>query len=191
MLDTDEAHFLYVIRYMQFHNIWTVYFDFLSGHYKPSVTLRGDDSAPTVDASLPAEMGPTLMFLLYSFFYSLVEADSQTIDAFRIWHIRHPEEKDAIEALHAIVNPIIPDLRVFRNKVGFHGSRTRSNQERGFEIFGNHSGQLIIEVMKQFKALNAALLSKEIAIENGSLDEEATARKRIHEIAEDCRKIKV
>ena len=72
MEPSPEDQMLYVVRFMQFMNIFTVYQDFLSGHYQPSVAgMKVADGE--VDVRILAEMGSTLMFQMYAFFYSLVE----------------------------------------------------------------------------------------------------------------------
>jgi hypothetical protein len=58
MPDINEEFYLFVKRYMQFHNICTVYFDLLSGRYIPSVNARSLDSIEEVDSRLTAEMVP-------------------------------------------------------------------------------------------------------------------------------------
>lgn len=89
MADLDEEHLLFVRRYMQFHHIWTVYSDLLSGKYVPSVGMR-DLSEVAVDCTLPSNFISTLMFVLYAFFYSLVEDSEEGFDAFRIWRAKYP-----------------------------------------------------------------------------------------------------
>lgn len=67
MPDINEEHFLFVKRFMQFNNIWTVYFDFLSGRYVPSIGAKQVEEITEVDTTITTEMGPTLMFLLHAF----------------------------------------------------------------------------------------------------------------------------
>lgn len=185
MPEIDEEYFLLVRRVMQFHHIWTIYVDLLSGRYVPSFGLRDLDEVE-LNAALPGEMVPTLMGLMYAFFYSLIEDTEDGVDAFRIWRLKFPDEYTAIGALEQQIAPMRSDLRVFRNRLGFHGSRSQQHESRGYELFGNHPGTKMIETMKVFKSLNAALISKELARQHCSDKEMATARTMIDAILPRC-----
>jgi hypothetical protein len=151
-----EEFRIFVERFMHFVNLWTVYDDFLSKHYVPTVG-RPDDKGSITD------MRATLMFVLYAFFYSLIEDSDEALNGFRVWRERFPEEDRAISAVEAQVSPFSSSLKVFRNRLGFHGSRSRSHEARGFEVFANHSGTEIWNGMRNFKSLGAALLAKDCA----------------------------
>jgi hypothetical protein len=185
MADIDEEYFLYVRRHMQFLHIWTMYFDLLSGRYVPSVGYT-EFGAVETNSALPSHMVPTLMGLLYAFFYSLVEDSDDSINAFRIWRLKYPDEHIAIDVLEKRVAPMREDLRVFRNRIAFHGSRTYKHESRAYGIFGNQSGTKIIETMKVFKKLNFGLLTKNLALQHQSEDEMASARAVIDSIPTDC-----
>jgi hypothetical protein len=185
MPDIEEEHLLFVRRCMQFHHIWTIYWDLLSGHYVPSVGHRESDEVE-VDWTLPGQMVPTVMYILYGFFYSLVEDSEDGLDAFRIWRLKFPDELATINALETHVAPMRTDLRLFRNRLGFHGSRSQTHESRGYDLFGNHSGTKMIEVMKVFKALNAALLMKDLALQHDSAEEMGEARRRLDLIPSRC-----
>ena len=183
---SPEDHILYVVRFMQFMNIYTVHQDFLSGHYKPSVEgMKVPDDE--VDVRILAEMGSTLMFQMYAYFYSLVEGRSDTVDAFRIWREKYPEEQEAIDAMYALVQPILPELRDFRNSLGFHGGRNHAKQQKGFEFFGRYNADYIVAVINRFKSLNAAFLAKDTARESGSAEEARRARALIDHVTAKCR----
>jgi hypothetical protein len=186
MLDTAEEYFLFVKRYMQFHNIWTVYFDFLSGRYVPSLPAKTTREVVEVDSRIVTEMGTTLMFVLYAFFYSLIEDSDDGLNAFRVWRAKYPEEERAIIALEKLILPFRQDLKVFRNRMGFHGSRSQQHEVKGFDLFGNYSGTDLIERMTQFKALNAALIEKNLALQVNSVERLQDARSRIDRITERC-----
>jgi hypothetical protein len=141
---------------MHFMNLWTIYTDLLSGRYVPAV------SPPTQEWSV-TDVGTTMMFMLYAFFYSLIEDDDDSINAFRLWRSRFPEEEKAIAAVEAQVMPFASRLRVFRNRLGFHGSRSRAHESRALDLFNTHTGNEIWNGMKRFKSLGAALLAKENA----------------------------
>jgi hypothetical protein len=131
-------------------------------------------------------MRATLMFLLYAFFYSLIEDSNEGLNAFRLWRAKHPDEERAITALERLILPFRHDLKVFRSRLGFHGRRSQQQEARGLEIFGNFSGDQILGRMVQFKALNAALLEKELARVSNSAERLQDARSRIDRIAERC-----
>jgi hypothetical protein len=186
MVDTDEEHYVFVKRYMQFHNLWTVYSDLLSGRYVPSLSTKTSREVPEADWETTTDMRATLMFLLYSFFYSLIEDSDDGLNAFRIWRAKYPDEERAITALERLILPFRPDLKVFRNRMGFHGSRSQQREVKGLDIFGNFSGDQILGRMAQFKALNAALLEKNLARQSNSVERLKDARSRIDLITERC-----
>lgn len=146
---------MFVERFMHFMNLWTVYTDFLSGRYVPRVGSKDDECITGMTA--------TLMFVLYAFFYSLVEDSADSVNAFRLWRLRFPEEEAAIAHVEAQISPFVDKLRVFRNRIGFHGSLSRSHEAKGFDVFIQHSGTEIWEAMTSFKSLGSALLAKENA----------------------------
>jgi hypothetical protein len=166
-----------VERFMHFMNLWTIYSDLLKKKYTPSVNAdldKGGWSEHSVET--------TMMFILYAFFYSLIEDDQDGVNAFRIWRTRYPEEEQVIRAAEAEVLPFRNDLRVFRNRLGFHGSRTRSHETPGFDVFSKHSGTAIFDAMKDFKSLGAALLGKDNAHQGISGYDSAQIRKWIDSI---------
>jgi hypothetical protein len=187
--EIDQEHFLFVKRFMQFNNIWTVYFDFLSGRYVPSIPAKRAEEITEADTTITTEMGPTLMFLLHAFFFSLIEDSSDGIDAFRIWRGKFPEEIVGISALENEIAPLRADLRIFRNKLGFHGSRSFQQESKGLELFGNHSPAKLMEAMKCFKALSAALLEKDMAQQEKSTERLQKARLRIDSVERRCQSI--
>ncbi len=160
-LKNREEFVIFVERFMHFMNLWTVYTDFLSDKYLPSV---GRSAHPPDPENWSAtDMGGTLMFVLYGFFYSLIEDSDDALNGFRVWRQRFPEEETAISAVEAVVSPLADGLRLFRNRLGFHGSRSRKHESRGLDVFSEHSGDEVWNAMKNFKALGAALLAKENA----------------------------
>lgn len=183
---SPEDQVLYVVRLTQFLNIYTVYQDFLSGHYQPS-TAGCRIPSEEGDIRVLAEMGNTLMFQMYAFFYSLVEGRSDTVDAFRVWREKYPEERKAIEAMYALVQPLLSELRSFRNSLGFHGGRNHAKQRNGFELFNKHEGGYVLSVIKLFKSLNAAFLGKDTARANGSAEDAKQARAWIDHVTAKCK----
>lgn len=185
MADPDEEFLLFVRRCYQFHHVYTIYLDLLSGRYTPSVGYRALEDAEA-NWTLPGEMGPTVMFILYAFFYSLIEDSEDGLDAFRIWRLRFPEESTAINALEAQVALLRSVLRVFRNRLGFHGSRSQKHEQRGYDLFANQSGTKMLETIRVFKSLNAALLQKDLAQQHDSAEELALARRLLDGIPARC-----
>lgn len=153
---SQEELILLVQRLMHFMNVWTVYRDMLSGHYVPTVGV------PPNNVTFP-NTTDTMMFVLYGVFYSLIEDDPKSINAFRIWRQYFPEEESAIAAVEAQVAPFAPDLKRFRNRLGFHGSRSWAHEASGFDLFAKHSGGAILTAMANFKHLGAVLLAKQRA----------------------------
>lgn len=103
-------------------------------------------------------MRGTMMSVVYSFFYSLIEPDSKGVDFFRIWRARLPEATADIDSLEARVAPIRDDLRLFRNRFGFHGSRSRERESVGFDLLLNHQGSDIYQVILDTRDLSTKLL---------------------------------
>lgn len=186
MKDVNEEHYLFVKRVIQFQNIRTIYTDLLTGHYVPSIGAMRVEEIQEADSTITAEMVPTMMFVLYSFFFSLIEDSSDGLDAFRIWRKKYPEEEQAIEALEGLVKPLQNDLRFFRNKLGFHGSRSYAEESKGFDLFANHSGERVMQIMTRFSSLNAGFLMKDMAERNDSEEDRRKARSWIDANIERC-----
>ena len=153
-----EEFRIFVERFMHFMNLWTVYTDLLNMKYIPTV-----GAADTSGEWQLTDMWATLMFVLYAFFYSLIEDSEDGLNGFRVWRAHCPEEESAIAVVEAQVVPFTQPLKLFRNRLGFHGSRSRAHEARGLELFSAHTGGDIFEAMKNFKSLGAALVAKENA----------------------------
>ena len=134
---------IFVEHLMDFMNLWTIYTDYLSGKYVPSLDPGGKQSR--------TGMHVTLIFHLYASLFSLVEDSSESLNAFRIWRKHFPHEEAAITAVEQQIAPFKNDLRVFRNRLGFHGSRTRSHEAQGWDLFANASGTTMWNAMINFK----------------------------------------
>ena len=83
------------------------------------------------------------MFVLYAYFYSMVEEDPQGVNRFRVWRATWPEEERAIAAVETLVKPLVPGLKLFRNRLGIHGSRSRAHEAKAFDLFAKHSGTAV------------------------------------------------
>ncbi len=173
MKDTEEL-ILFVERTRYFLNLWTIYNDLLSRKYVPSM---GEEAESIHDPK------GTMMLILYAYFYSLVEDSNDGLNGFRVWREHYPEEERAIAAVEAQIAPAISDLRLFRNRLGFHGSRSRAHEAKGFDLFANTSGTVMWNTMKNFKALASTLLAKEMAIKNSNHAEAQKCRDWIEAIA--------
>lgn len=150
--DREELR-IFVERLLHFMNLWTFYNDLLSGKYVPS--LRGDEEWSITNP------GTTMMFILYAYFYSLIEDSDDGLNCFRIWREHFPEEEIAIAGVEAQAAPFRARLKIFRNRLGFHGSRSRSHESRALELFEGHSGTELWNAMVSTKALGSALLAKD------------------------------
>lgn len=89
--------------------------------------------------------------------------------------------------MYALVQPILPELRDFRNSLGFHGGRNYAKQQKGFKFFGRYKADHIIAVIDRFKSLNAAFLARDTARENGSVEDVKRARAWIDHVTAKCR----
>jgi hypothetical protein len=177
----SEELYMFAERYAHFSNIHTIYRDLLSGHYKPSVNVSGNPQEPPTKFEITA-VSATVMFMLYSYFYSMVENDPQAVNGFRIWRQGWPEEEKAIAAVEGQVAPLRPGLRLFRNRLGFHGSRSRDHEKAGLDFFAQHSGTQVWEAMANFKSLGAALFTKDLDRKRGA--DPSFARHWIDQVAE-------
>jgi hypothetical protein len=170
-----EEFTIFVERLTHFMNLWTVYTDSLTERYVPTVGIR--------DFSYH-DPRTTLMFMLYAYFYSLVDESPNGLNAFKIWREQFPEEEPAIAAVEKLVQPFVKDLRLFRNRLGFHGSRSRRHESSGFDLFANHTGDKIFNTANKFKALAATLLYKDMAVTNSDPVALGQARERLDRISQ-------
>jgi hypothetical protein len=157
-----EEFVIFAQRFMHFMNLYTVYRDMLSGHYVP--TLNPPSNEP---ATFP-RTNETVMLLLYAYLYSLIEQDDQSLNAFRIWRARFPEEENAIAAVEAEVTPFAEHLKRFRNRLAFHGSTSMAHEASGYDLFANFSGMQILTAIKNFKSLGATLFAKDVERQNAA-----------------------
>jgi hypothetical protein len=174
MQKNTEELILFVERTRHFLNLWTIYNDLLSRKYVPSM---GEEAESIHDPK------GTMMLILYAYFYSLVEDSNDGLNAFRVWREHFPEEEHAIAAVEGQIAPSISHLRLFRNRLGFHGSRSRAHEARGLDLFANTSGTAMWNAMKNFKALASTLLAKEMAIKKSDDAEAKKCRDWIKAIA--------
>lgn len=138
VLDKQREEFgIFVERFMHFMNVWTIYSDLLSGRYVPTIRPHAKSAHEWTHTDISA----TMMFMLYAFFYSLIEDDENSINAFRLWRERYSEVESAIAALEKEVVPLRRTLKKFRNRLGFHGSRSRAYRQGDWSCFPNDQEQ--------------------------------------------------
>ena len=138
---------MFAERYAHFSNVHTIYRDLLTGHYKPSVYMNENPLEPPAKFEI-TDILTTAMFVLYAYFYSMVEDDPQGVNGFRVWRGAWPEEEKAIAAVEALVSPLRPGLKLFRNRLGFHGSKSRGHEKAGLDLFAQHSGTAVWEAWR-------------------------------------------
>src|SRR6202030_1093441 len=96
-----------------------------------------------------------MMFILCAFFHGLVEDSDDGLNGFRVWRKRLPREEAAIAAVEAKVQPLLGDLRAFRNRLGFYANRTSPRESAAFDLLDQQSRREILETMKRFKSMSA------------------------------------
>lgn len=83
----------------------------------------------------------TLLLETASFLYSLFEDRPDSIDLVTVWRgFDHPfgnELQDSVTRL----SPFRDELKLVRNRLGFHGSLSRSHEQAGLGIFDVDSGR--------------------------------------------------
>jgi len=82
-----------------------------------------------------------LVFESASFLYSLFEHRRDSINLVNVWQgFDHPFRDDLQEFVKRL-NPFKEELRLVRNRVGFHGSLNRSRERAGLGIFDVNSSR--------------------------------------------------
>ena len=105
----------------------------------------------------------TMMGVVYSFFYSLIEDDPQGINFFKVWRIREPSFASELDALETRIAPFKDRLRLFRNRFGFHGSVTREHEAAGFDLLKQHDGATIYQAVIDIRNLSTRLIQARLA----------------------------
>lgn len=180
--EVGEEFSIFFDRFLHFMNLWTVYSDLTDRHYVPSRDGFNSERGHH-DSDGPRSVRGTVLQFLCAYFDSLIEDKDDCIDGFRIWRSRYPDEQAAINAVEARVEPFKQRLRWFRNRVGFHGSRTRSHESKGYELFRYHTPEEVFNAMSFFAMLGALLLAKEDLSHGGTTHSEQEVRACIDSIA--------
>jgi hypothetical protein len=77
----------------------------------------------------------TLLLETSSFLYSLFEDRKDSINLLRVWQgFDHPFSNE-LQAYSTRLSPFKEELELVRNRVGFHGSLTRSHERAGLGVF--------------------------------------------------------
>lgn len=181
MADIDEEFAILDVRLGQFLNLWTVLIDYFSGTYVPSREYKAIDDN---DYRYPATFPWTMMSLLYSFFFSLVDTHSKGLNAFHVWRRKFPEQASAIDAIEFRVQSILPELKNFRNKLGFHGSRSISEEDVGFELLDRHGSIKVLNVAQFFIKFALGMLGLANSIDPASV---RRAEEGIKSVVEVCK----
>jgi len=142
----DDELSIYTERMMRFIQLLRLYEMVLAtsdedDRSEPHLTMRG-----------------TMMSVVYSLFYSLIEPDPKEIEFFRIWRTRLPEMSAEISALEARVAPMRNGLRLFRNRFGFHGSTSREHESPAFDVLFDHDGLDIYQAILETRNLLTKLI---------------------------------
>ena len=119
------------------------------------MVLTHDQDAARSEPSIT--MSGTMLSVVYSFFYSLIERGPKCLDFFRIWSDRRPEFSQKLSALAAEVEPFREALRLHRNRIGFHGSVSRDHERDGYAIF-ELDAQRLLMVMLAVRDLSTELI---------------------------------
>jgi hypothetical protein len=129
-LTPDEELSIYVERMMRFLHLLRIH----------DLVFQLPDDAP---ANAPqAGVHWTMLSVVYSFFYSLIEETKGSIDFFRIWKTREPTYSSELDTLEARIAPYRDALRLFRNRFGFHGSTTRAHEAGGLQLLDADAKEL-------------------------------------------------
>lgn len=127
--------------------------------YELVLTLPDEqDGVRTPDLTLKA----TMMGVVYSFYYSLIEDDLRGVNFFRIWRAREPSFAAELDALEAKVKPFKEKLGIFRNRYGFHGSRSRKHEVAAFALLEQHAGMDVYEAILATRSLSSKLLEAHV-----------------------------
>ena len=136
------------------------------------VVMTLPDATP--DALSHTGLHWTIVAVIYSFYYSLIDDDLKGINFFRIWRQRLPAQSAALDALEARVAPHKNGLRLFRNRFGFHGSTSREHESRAFDLLASSPPAVLWALIIDTRNLSTALI-KEYKTSRSAADASPTA----------------
>ena len=142
----DEELSIYVERMIRMLHLITIYED----------VLRKPKTADSFEAQV--DPASTMMAVVYSFYYSLIETSSDGVSFFRVWRRRAPTFAAELDDLERRVEVFRDDLRIFRNRFGFHGSTTRKHESTAFELLLKHSGDALYRTIIDTRNLSTRLI---------------------------------
>lgn len=145
--DQDEEFCIYVERMTRMIQLLRIY----------ELVLRQSGAVDTEQPHL--SLAGTMLAVVYSFYYSLIEERENGIDFFRIWKRHAPEFTVELEILESRVAPLRENLRVFRNRYGFHGSTSREHESVAFDLLSQHSGNQLMDTILEMRNLSTRLLN--------------------------------
>jgi len=82
-----------------------------------------------------------LFFETAGFLYSLFEDRNDSVNLLRSWRVFENPFMDELETIRSRLEPFKPELEKVRNRISFHGSRNRSHEKDGLDIFNIESGR--------------------------------------------------
>ena len=144
--DQDEEFSIYVERMSRMIQLLRIY----------ELVLKQPDA---VDKDLPhLSLAGTMLAVVYSFYYSLIEDRPDGVSFFRVWRNRAPEFTPTLDALEAQVAPFRESLRLFRHRYGFHGSITRTHEAVAFDLLLHHTGSELMAIILATRDLSTKLI---------------------------------
>ena len=97
----------------------------------------------------------TLLLETASFLYSLFEDRDNAVNVLHVWQgFAHPFSGE-LQNLGSNLSPFKKDLRLVRNRVGFHGSLNRNRERAGLSLFevDNGRAQDFVRVQRDIQQL--------------------------------------
>jgi hypothetical protein len=102
--------------------------------YLAQMTLEYAPYEPTALKTHVTRFG-TMVFETASFLYSLFDDTNNSINLPKVWRgFDHPFDKE-LEEIVKRLEPFKNELRLVRNRIGFHGSLNRGHEAAGLGIF--------------------------------------------------------
>lgn len=102
----------------------------------------------------------TILAVVYSFYYSLIDENPDGINFFRIWRQRLPAQAAVLDALEARVAPHRKNLKLFRNRFGFHGSTSREHESKAFDLLESSPPAILWALIIDTRNLSTALMQE-------------------------------
>jgi len=143
----DEELSIYVERMVRMLHLISIYGDVLAS---PGAVEPGET---------PMDKAGTMLAIVYSFYYSLIETDEQGVNFFRVWRLRAPTFAKELDTLERQIDPFREDLRLFRNRFGFHGSRSRGHEGKAFDLLIKHTPGSLWDAILATRNLSSRMIA--------------------------------